>query len=116
MNNFKSPKTVLLLGDSITQYGDLRDGFTTLLREHYQGKLLFQGLGVEGINTHNFLKFVSSDELLSCLPKPEMICHVIICLGANDAAIPEAGPAQAKQHVPLEEYKTNMSKLVGIIK
>ena len=64
MSNFTSPKTVLLLGDSITKYGDNRNGFATLLREQYQDHLLIRNLGIPGINTRNYLKFVRSDEMM----------------------------------------------------
>ena len=45
-----------------------------------------------------------------------MISHVIFSLGANDAIIPEAGPALYACHVDLSDYGRNIAEMLDIIK
>ena len=78
--------------------------------------MLIGNLGIPGINTRNYVKFVRSDEMMQCLPNPEMISHVIFSLGANDSIIPEAGPAQYACHVDLPDYGRNMAEIIDLIK
>ena len=75
-----------------------------------------QNLGIPGINTHNYLKFMRSDEMMHSLPPAKMISHVIFSLGANDSIIPEAGPALYACHVDLPDYGRNMVEIIELIR
>ena len=57
-NNQADQPTILLLGDSITSFGDDEEGFSTLLREYYKDTQKIVNLGKPGFNTRNYLSLM----------------------------------------------------------
>jgi lysophospholipase L1-like esterase len=102
--------TFFLLGDSITQRGydqDLGFGWVSSLANAYIRKLNVINAGLSGYNTKMALHTLSQ-----VLPTPEQtnIRFLTIFFGANDARFPNT--PQAEQHVPIEEYRQNLRKIV----
>ncbi|KAH0577258.1 Isoamyl acetate-hydrolyzing esterase 1 protein [Spironucleus salmonicida] len=106
MNYTPIPQCVLI-GDSLTQYGDNRNGFVQLLRERFQGRLQFVNLGISGLNSAQILEFAQSAEFAAALPKNVNFC--VICAGANDAA---TGGIQA---LPLAQFLRNCQEIADIM-
>ncbi|KAF2634782.1 SGNH hydrolase, partial [Massarina eburnea CBS 473.64] len=100
---------ILLFGDSITQqsYDQERGfGFAAALQNAYIRKLDVVNRGLSGYNTRQALKV-----LPHLIPSPDE-AHVrllVVFFGANDASLPQA---ENNQHVPLDEYKDNLGKIV----
>jgi isoamyl acetate esterase len=102
--------TIFLFGDSITQRGyqqDLGFGWVSALSNAYIRKLNVVNAGLSGYNTKMALH-----TLAQVLPTPEQanIRFLTIFFGANDARFPNT--PQAEQHVPLDQYRRNLRKLV----
>ena len=104
---------VLLLGDSLTQRGGAVSqggGWAARLAEHYERRADVLNRGLSGYNTQWVLK-----ELPGLLGGAAGLADVaVIWLGANDAAL--AGGDSAAQHVPLEEYKSNLRDILQSIR
>lgn len=102
--------TFFLFGDSITQRGydqDLGFGWVAALSSAYQRKLNVINGGLSGYNTKMGLHI-----LPQVLPTPEQtkIRFLAIFFGANDARFPNT--PQAEQHVPIEQYRENLKKMI----
>ncbi|RDI84349.1 hypothetical protein Vi05172_g5750 [Venturia inaequalis] len=102
--------TFFLFGDSITQRGydqDLGFGWVAALSSAYQRKLNVINGGLSGYNTNMGLHI-----LPRVLPTPEQtkIRFLAIFFGANDARFPNT--PQAEQHVPIEQYKENLRRMI----
>ncbi|KAF9691721.1 hypothetical protein EKO04_010354 [Ascochyta lentis] len=98
-----------LFGDSITQdsFNQQRGfGFSAALQADYIRRLDVVNRGFSGYNTRQALNV-----LPSIIPSPEQakIRFLTIFFGANDASLPSA---PNKQHIPLDEYKANLEKIV----
>jgi lysophospholipase L1-like esterase len=101
----------ILFGDSITQqcfdqeYG--RGFFGPALTNHYVRRLDIVNRGFSGYNTFQALKvlpkFMSS-------PQQASVRFMMIFFGANDARLPNT-PGGPDQHVPLEEFQSNLRKI-----
>jgi lysophospholipase L1-like esterase len=121
-SSFRLRPTVLLYGDSITQFGfgcpDSEIGWASLLSAAYKRRCDVLNRGFSGYNTRHALELLprvfgevrtatadtknsSGNELLFCT----------VFFGANDAALPGE-----PQHVPIEDYATNVDKIVVAIR
>ncbi|GJN77350.1 GDSL Lipase/Acylhydrolase family protein [Purpureocillium lilacinum] len=103
---------VVLLGDSLIQHSaETLDGFS--LQSALQTRCLRRfdviNRGFSGWNTANAMKFI--DQIF---PKPSeaspRIKFLVVLLGANDAVIPLP---TTTQHVPLDQYKKNLTTIVN---
>ncbi|QDS68799.1 hypothetical protein FKW77_005993 [Venturia effusa] len=108
--NGTAKDTFFLFGDSITQRGydqDLGFGWVAALSNAYQRKLNVINAGLSGYNTRMGLRV-----LPRILPKPEQtkIRFLTIFFGANDARLPNT--PQTEQHVPIEQYRDNLKKMI----
>lgn len=97
--------TILLFGDSITQFGfgvDGTIGWVSLLANAYTRRADILNRGFSGYNTRHALDVIPSilgdDEVSS--HRSTLFCTVFF--GANDAALPGT-----RQHVPIDEYVRN---------
>lgn len=90
---------ILLLGDSLTQLSF--EGWGAKLANVYQRRADVLNRGYSGYNTKFYLN----------LPAEQLdnVVLAVIFFGANDAAIKDR---DAHHHVPIEEYKDNLNKLV----
>ncbi|KAF1961869.1 SGNH hydrolase [Byssothecium circinans] len=100
---------IFLFGDSITQqsYDQERGfGFSAALQNAYIRKLDVVNRGFSGYTTRKALKV-----LPHIIPSPDVarIRLLVVFFGANDASLPEA---ENHQHVPLDEYKTNLKTII----
>ncbi|KAH7063823.1 SGNH hydrolase-type esterase domain-containing protein [Paraphoma chrysanthemicola] len=98
-----------LFGDSITQDSFNQErgfGFSAALQAAYIRRLDVVNRGQSGYNTRQALQV-----LPSIVPSPEQakIRFLTVFFGANDASLPDA---PNKQHIPLEEYKANLEKII----
>ncbi|KAF2448698.1 SGNH hydrolase [Karstenula rhodostoma CBS 690.94] len=100
---------ILLFGDSITQesFNQQRGfGFSAGLQHEYIRRLDVVNRGFSGYTSRQALKI-----LPHIVPSPSTanIRLLVVFLGANDASRPGA---ENKQHVPLEEYVSNLEKII----
>jgi len=98
-----------LFGDSITQdsFDQSRGfGFSAALQAAYIRRLDVVNRGFSGYNTRQALQI-----LPTIVPPPNeaRIRFLTLFFGANDSSLPGA-PNQ--QHVPLDEYKDNLEKII----
>ncbi|GJE98141.1 SGNH hydrolase [Phanerochaete sordida] len=102
----------MLLGDSLTERSAAPFGLSQLLSDAYIRKLDVVTRGFSGYNTQWILpvfeKVLAKRNERQNLAKIQLLT---IWLGANDATLP--GEAQ---HVPLEAFKENLSKLIRMVK
>ncbi|KAF3437016.1 hypothetical protein FNV43_RR19769 [Rhamnella rubrinervis] len=98
---------ILLFGDSITEHSFRPGGWGAALADTFSRKadVLVRGYG--GYNTRWALFLLHHIFSLDYI-KPPAVATVFF--GANDAAI--LGRQSEKQHVPAEEYKENLRKIV----
>ncbi|KAI0747659.1 SGNH hydrolase [Daedaleopsis nitida] len=99
---------IMLLGDSLTQGGFELNGFAARLAHVYNRKMDVINRGFSGYNTDWILPvfeqcFATQHEQQH-VPKVRLL---VIWFGANDAALPVRD-----QHVPLDRFKANLSKLI----
>ncbi|KAF8423673.1 GDSL Lipase/Acylhydrolase [Tirmania nivea] len=97
----------LLFGDSITQGAFDQSsgfGFAAALQHDYVRKLDVINRGFSGYNTSHALRILPS---IIQAPTHSQIRLMTVFFGANDAVL-EGLP----QHVPLEEYRTNLHRII----
>ncbi|GMH37537.1 hypothetical protein BSKO_05410 [Bryopsis sp. KO-2023] len=97
----------VLFGDSLTQTSFSPGGWGNLLADHYARQVDVVSRGLSGYNTRwakHILPVVFAE---TQAPPPDL---VTVFFGANDAALAD-GP-DARQHVPLDEYKSNLEAIV----
>ncbi|KAG6384052.1 hypothetical protein SASPL_156152 [Salvia splendens] len=103
---------VVLFGDSITQQSFRSGGWGASVADTYSRKVDVVLRGYGGYNTRWALFLLNHlFPLVSEGPSP---AAVTIFFGANDAALLEG--TGKRQHVPLEEYKENLRKMVQHIR
>ncbi|CAH8657031.1 unnamed protein product [Schistosoma guineensis] len=101
------PKAVFF-GDSLTQFGWTHEGgWLSILASTFVRKIDIVGRGYSGYNTRLCkpllpILYPNKDSLKDCK-------FFTIFLGANDAC------ATPQQHVPVEEYKSNLSWMIEYI-
>eukprot|EP00250_Pteridium_aquilinum_P005207 c15339_g1_i1 orf=582-1289(-) len=102
----------VLLGDSITQQSfSPNGGWGASLAHHYARKADVVLRGYSGYNTRWAL-FLLPKIFPQDSQEPPLL--VTIFFGANDAAVLNGG--SSRQHVPLQEYKNNLLKIISHIK
>ncbi|KZT29894.1 SGNH hydrolase [Neolentinus lepideus HHB14362 ss-1] len=103
---------VVLLGDSITEFGWDPHGLAQRLAQAYARKFDVINRGFAGYNSEwvipVFEQFFAKSQDQAHLPKVQLLA---IWFGANDACFPHE-----PQHVPLDVFTTNLSKLVNYVK
>ena len=111
-NKGHMPAQFLLFGDSITQrsFGeDNQPGWGSLLAHTFQRQVDIINRGLSGYNTTHALQ-VSPFIITPSTTKHTKLFTVFF--GANDAALEHISP----QHIPLNEYKSNLITIVEQIK
>ncbi|KAM0436889.1 hypothetical protein ACHAPT_002602 [Fusarium lateritium] len=103
---------VVLFGDSLFQHAiQLLDGysFQAALQSEFIRRLDIVNRGFSGFNTDHALKHLPDifPERTASSPKLD---YLVILFGANDAVLETA---VTNQHVPLERYKENLTKIVN---
>ncbi|KAK4437235.1 GDSL esterase/lipase [Sesamum alatum] len=102
---------IVLFGDSITQQSFRSGGWGAALADIYSRKVDVVLRGYGGYNTRWALFMLNHIFPLGSVKPP---AAVTIFFGANDAALLEG--MGKRQHVPVEEYKDNLRKMVQHIK
>ncbi|XP_010248505.1 PREDICTED: GDSL esterase/lipase At5g62930-like isoform X2 [Nelumbo nucifera] len=102
---------IVLFGDSITEQSFGPGGWGTALANTYSRKadVLVRGYG--GYNTRLALFLLHHIFPLGCVTPP---VATTVFFGANDAAL--LGRNNERQHVPIEEYKENIRRIVKHLK
>ncbi|WOK92928.1 GDSL esterase/lipase [Canna indica] len=101
----------ILFGDSITEQSFRPGGWGAALADTYSRKADIIVRGYGGYNARWALFLLNHLFPLSCSTPPAV---VTVFFGANDAAL--LGRTSERQHVPIEEYKENLRKIVGHLK
>jgi len=107
---------IVLFGDSITQQSFSPDGgWGATLANVYQRRCDVLNRGYSGYTTRSGLAMLEAGAGVPEDP-PSSDSHtrlVTVFFGANDASVLEENP---KQHVPLDEYRKNLQKIVEILR
>jgi len=108
--SFRLRPSILLFGDSITQFGfgnppDTAYGWASQLSAAYTRRADVLNRGFSGYNTRHALELLP--RLFRDDSKKDDLLFATIFFGANDAALPGEG-----QHVPIDEYEANLEQLV----
>ena len=107
----KIRKLIVLFGDSLTEYGfgvDGQVGWAGLLQAAYTRRADVLGRGFSGYNTRHALEVLP--RVFGREQYPGIFFGTVF-LGANDAQM-EGGV----QHVPVDEYRDNLRKIVQAIR
>lgn len=104
--------TWVMFGDSITQRGHdpLEEGWVSRLQDVYQRRVDVLNRGYSGYTSRwakMILPYLETDAF-------EGAQLVTVWFGANDAALPDR--TSKVQHVPLEEYRSNIKDIVERLK
>lgn len=102
---------IVLFGDSITEQSFRSGGWGAALADTYSRKADVMVRGYGGYNTRWALFLLHHLFPLSSTTPP---AAATIFFGANDAAL--LGRNSDRQHVPVEEYKENLRKIVSHLK
>ncbi|KAM0874337.1 hypothetical protein ACQ4PT_037495 [Festuca glaucescens] len=104
---------LVLFGDSITEQSFASGGWGAALANHFgrQADVVLRGLS--GYNTRWALK-VLDRAMEGAANESADPAAVTVFFGANDASLPDQ--QQAHQHVPLEEYQTNLRAICAYFK
>ncbi|CZR40075.1 uncharacterized protein FPRO_04974 [Fusarium proliferatum ET1] len=103
---------VVLFGDSLFQQcSDIQDGFSfqAALQSDFIRRLDIVNRGYSGFNTDIALRYLPEifPERTASSPKMD---YLVLLFGANDAVLPGA---ITKQHVPIDRYKENLTKIIN---
>jgi lysophospholipase L1-like esterase len=112
---FRVRPAIILFGDSLTQFsfgdsvvgGGGGVGWASLLSSAYQRRADVFNRGFSGYNTRHALEMVPK----VFAPAEGGIVFATVFLGANDASLPGE-----RQHVSVEEYSENLSKIIVLIR
>ncbi|OAA38149.1 GDSL Lipase/Acylhydrolase family protein [Metarhizium rileyi] len=102
---------LVLFGDSLVQRSvDLQDGFSmqAALQSRFIRRLDVVNRGFSGWTTANAVKYLPDIFPLPTSTSPR-IKYFVVLLGANDAII---SLPTTSQHVPIGQYKENLTKIV----
>lgn len=107
---------IILFGDSITQqgfgYGERGVGWASLLARDYSRRADIFNRGYSGYNTRMAVEeLLPNNEVFGTPPGDNGVLFCTVFFGANDAALPGE-----RQHVPIEEYGSNLAKIVTTIR
>ncbi|CAM9475692.1 unnamed protein product, partial [Phaeothamnion confervicola] len=105
---------VVLFGDSITQ-SSFAPGWGSQLADWYTRRADVINRGFSGYNTRMsmFLLNTIFPQTGDGVPESPPALLVTVFLGANDMAL---ASSSARQHVPLQEYKSNLKRIVAHIR
>ncbi|GMH16792.1 hypothetical protein Nepgr_018633 [Nepenthes gracilis] len=103
---------IVLFGDSITGQSFQLGGWGAALANNFSRKADVFNRGYGGYNTRWALFLLHQIFPLHGLMKPPVAATIFF--GANDAAL--FGRSSERQHVPVEEYKENLRKIVHHLK
>ena len=108
--------SIILFGDSITQLGygsiDGGTGWVSLLSSAYSRRADILNRGFSGYNTRQALDILPRVFPTKCENLgSHSVAFCTVFFGANDAALPGE-----RQHVPLEEYRENLIKIISSIR
>lgn len=106
--------SIFLLGDSLTQGGWEPNGFAQKLAYVYARKLDVINRGLSGYNTTWAIPCFEQSLAPSAAHDQHITSKIrmlLIWFGANDACIPPS-----PQHVPLEQFKANLSHIINLVK
>ncbi|WWD08193.1 hypothetical protein V865_006304 [Kwoniella europaea PYCC6329] len=104
---------IVLMGDSITSRQDVPLSLNALLSECYRRTFDILNRGLGAYNTRFYLPLLdqfllrNTDSPSNSVIRPQQIRLVTIWFGANDAVLPSF-----LQHVPLDEYTSNLDKII----
>ncbi|KAF5026065.1 hypothetical protein F66182_1857 [Fusarium sp. NRRL 66182] len=103
---------VVLFGDSLFQQcATLQEGFSfqAALQSNFIRRLDIVNRGYSGFNTDIALRYLPDifPERTASSPKMD---YLVLLLGANDAVLEDA---ITKQHVPIDRYKQNLTKIIN---
>ena len=95
--------SIVLLGDSFTEFGLEYGGWVSLLASNYSRRADVLNRGFQGHNTREILNVLPEilPENATCGP-----LFVTLWLGSNDATIDD------ERHVPLDEFQANLETIV----
>ncbi|XP_062170704.1 GDSL esterase/lipase At5g62930 [Alnus glutinosa] len=102
---------IVLFGDSITEHSFRSGGWGAALADTYSRKADIVNRGYGGYNTRWTLFLLHQLFPLDSTKPP---VAATIFFGANDAAL--LGRTSERQHVPVEEYKENLRRIVHHLK
>ncbi|KAI2493198.1 hypothetical protein MHU86_21347 [Fragilaria crotonensis] len=105
---------IATFGDSLTQLGfgvNGQVGWVSLLASAYSRRADVLNRGFSGYNTRHALEMLPRVFVEDGTTDKAPVLFCTVFLGANDAALPGE-----PQHVPLEEYRHNLGKIVRCIK
>ncbi|KAK1427649.1 hypothetical protein QVD17_16340 [Tagetes erecta] len=102
---------IVLFGDSITEQSFSYGGWGASLTDTYSRKADIVVRGVSGYNTRWALFLLHHIFPLGSTTPP---VAATVFFGANDAAL--LGRTSESQHVPIEEYKENLRKIIRHLK
>jgi lysophospholipase L1-like esterase len=107
--------SIILFGDSITQQGF--SGWVSRLSDAYTRRADVLNRGYSGYNTRHaldMLPYVFGPDCNAEDDKTDNVLMVTVFFGANDASLP--GDREHCQHVPIDEYESNLRKIVKSIR
>ena len=105
-----------IVGDSITQFSSLPNGFQHLFLGWYINMVDIINRGFSGWNTDLLVNIMENDFEQTFLQPTQSWNQpvlVIFTMGANDACFADS-PTQ--QHVPVERYTENIKEMISIMK
>lgn len=100
-------QAVVCFGDSLTQWGGRSGGWVSLLSELGGGRFDVLNRGVSGYTASLVTRHVLPPSTVLLSSGPLLLRCVILCIGANDAAIPPS-----PQHVPLPQFRLDFAHLL----
>jgi lysophospholipase L1-like esterase len=113
--------SIILFGDSITQQGfsggstAASPGWLSLLSNAYARRADILNRGYSGYNTRHALDILSSVFGPDCnAGDADNVLMVTVFFGANDASL--LGDRDHCQHVPIDEYESNLRMIVKSIR
>ena len=95
---------IVLLGDSLTQYGFGSGGWAARLAHQYQRRADVMNRGFSGYTT----RWLAAAPSASSVPHARVLLTTIF-LGSNDAAV-----KGDRHHVPLDEFQENLQARRGV--
>lgn len=106
---------IILYGDSITQmsFSATDGGWGAYVADQYQRRADVINRGFSGYNTNWFLKYANTFAGRADLFEHDGVKLITIFFGANDAS---DEVHNARQHVPVDEYKSNIRNIVSLAK
>ena len=122
---------IVVVGDSITEYGDRQGGWVSLLSSHYVRHADIYNRGYGGYNTRTYLALLhqhlnlglwpyqptnnDEDSDSSATTNKRWKRLVTLYLGTNDAALPDSGTKESRIHTPVDEFAANLRSIIALL-